>query len=77
MFVGIYRKIIIPGFLRWCRIASIHSTSSFDHALRVRARSMAALLRGVTCAGKKASGPMESDEIPNEAASSIPKSQVI
>ena len=24
MFVGIYRGIIIPGFLRWCRISSIH-----------------------------------------------------
>ena len=26
LFVGIYRGIIIPGFLRWCRISSIHST---------------------------------------------------
>ena len=25
LFVGIYRAIIIPGFLRWCRISSIHS----------------------------------------------------
>ena len=25
LFVGMYRRIIIPGFLRWCRIASIHS----------------------------------------------------
>ena len=24
-FVGIYRGIIIPGFLRWCRTSSIHS----------------------------------------------------
>ena len=24
-FVGIYRGIIIPEFLRWCRISSIHS----------------------------------------------------
>ena len=24
-FIGIYRGIIIPGFLRWCRISSIHS----------------------------------------------------
>ena len=23
-FVGIYRGIILPGFLRWCRISSIH-----------------------------------------------------
>ena len=26
-FVGIYGGIIIPGFLRWCRISSIHSVS--------------------------------------------------
>ena len=25
LFVGIYKGIIIPWFLRWCRIASIHS----------------------------------------------------
>ena len=25
LFVGIYRRIIIPGFPRWCRILSIHS----------------------------------------------------
>ena len=25
LFVGIYRGIPIPGFLRWCRISSIHS----------------------------------------------------
>ena len=25
LFVGIYRGIIIPGFLRWCTISSIHS----------------------------------------------------
>ena len=25
MFVGIYKGIMIPGFLRWCRISSIHS----------------------------------------------------
>ena len=25
LFVGIYQRIIIPGFLRWCRILSIHS----------------------------------------------------
>ena len=25
MFVGIYRGVIIPGFLRWCRISSIDS----------------------------------------------------
>ena len=25
LFVGIYRGVNIPGFLRWCRIASIHS----------------------------------------------------
>ena len=25
LFVGIYRGDIIPGFLRWCRISSIHS----------------------------------------------------
>ena len=27
LFVGIYKKIIIPRFLRWCRISSIHSMS--------------------------------------------------
>ena len=27
MFVGIYKGIIIPWLLRWCRISSIHSTS--------------------------------------------------
>ena len=27
MFVGIYRAIILPGFLRWCRISSIHSST--------------------------------------------------
>ena len=26
-FVDIYREFIIPGFLRWCRISSIHSMS--------------------------------------------------
>ena len=26
-FIGIYRGTIIPGFLRWCRISSIHSRS--------------------------------------------------
>ena len=25
LFVGIYRGIMIPGFLGWCRISSIHS----------------------------------------------------
>ena len=25
LFVGIFRGIINPGFLRWCRISSIHS----------------------------------------------------
>ena len=25
LFIGIYRGIIIPGFLGWCRISSIHS----------------------------------------------------
>ena len=25
LFIGIYRGFIIPGFLRWCRISSIHS----------------------------------------------------
>ena len=25
LFVGIYRGIMVPGFLRWCRILSIHS----------------------------------------------------
>ena len=27
LFVGIYRGIMVPGFFRWCRISSIHSTS--------------------------------------------------
>ena len=30
LFVGIYRGIFIPGFLRWCRISSIHSVGTFD-----------------------------------------------
>ena len=25
LFVGLYRRIILPGSLRWCRILSIHS----------------------------------------------------
>ena len=25
MLVGIYRGIVIPGFLRWCKILSTHS----------------------------------------------------
>ena len=29
-FVGIYRGIIIPGSLRWCRISFIHSRSPSD-----------------------------------------------
>ena len=29
LFVGIYNGIIIPGFLRWCRILSIHSMDTF------------------------------------------------
>ena len=28
MFVGIHRRVIIPGVLRWCRISSIHSRVS-------------------------------------------------
>ena len=30
-FVGIYRGIIIPGSLRWCRISSIHSMQTKKH----------------------------------------------
>ena len=30
LFVGIHRRIIMPGFLRWCRISSIHSIISRD-----------------------------------------------
>ena len=26
LFVGIYRGMIIPGVLMWCRLSSIHST---------------------------------------------------
>ena len=29
LFVGIYRGIITPWFLRWCRISSIHSRCPF------------------------------------------------
>ena len=29
LFVGIYRGIMIPWFLRWCRISSIHSMDVF------------------------------------------------
>ena len=28
LFVGTHREIIILGFLRWCRILSIHSMST-------------------------------------------------
>ena len=30
-FVGIYKGIIIPGCLRWCRILSIHSKKLGEH----------------------------------------------
>ena len=46
VFVGIYQRIIIPGFLRWCRISSIHCTRDIpqksDKALLVEGSTLAA-----------------------------------
>ena len=33
LFVGIYRRLIVPGLLRWCRISSIHSRCPFQLSL--------------------------------------------
>ena len=35
LLVGIYRGIMIPEFLRWCRISSLHSREWFSHSLPI------------------------------------------
>ena len=54
-FAGIYREFAIPGFLRWCRISSIHS----------RIGILSRVLRGCTSAlTKSAKEPPLADHVP-------------
>ena len=54
LFVGIYQGIIIPGFLRWCRILSIHSShNTVPHVGRLKGLDEAFLVNACQIPGSQ------------------------